>query len=82
MNEPTIVTRGNTLFTLNIENKVYRCLVSEAALYLLCRDQDNSMHQLDAYLRLKGKVQAKVEQLLNRGSGHLPAVLESAHFSS
>ena len=66
MNEPTIPTRGNTLFTLNIENKIYRCAVSEAALYFLCRDQDNSMHQLDAYLRLKGKVQAKVEQLLNR----------------
>jgi hypothetical protein len=40
------------------------------------------MHQLDAYLRLKGKVQAKVEQLLDRGSGCLPEVLESAHFSS
>ena len=40
------------------------------------------MHQLDAYLHLKGKVQAKVERLLDLGSGHLPEVLESAHFSS
>jgi len=82
MNEPAIPTRGDTLFTLNIRDRIYRCRVSEAALYLLCRDQDNSMHQLDAYLSLKRKIQAKVEQLLDRGSEDLPEVLESAHFCS
>lgn len=82
MTEPAIRTRGNALFTLNIHDRIYRCCVSEAALYMLCRDQDNSMHQLDAYLSLKGKVQAKVEQLLGRGSEALPEVLEPSHFNS
>ena len=82
MNEPAIRTRGHTLFTLNIGDRIYRCRVSDAALYQLCRDQDNSMHQVDAYLSLKRKVQAKIEQLLDRGSEDLPEVLESAHFCS
>ena len=82
MNEPAILTRGHTLFTLNIGDRIYRCRVSEAALYLLCRDQDNSMHQLDAYLSLKRKIQAKVEQLLNHDGADLPEVLESSHFCS
>ena len=80
MTEPARRTRGNTLFTLNIGDRIYRCCVSEAALYMLCRDQDNSMHQLDAYLRLKSKVQRRVEQLLACGSETLPEVLESSHF--
>lgn len=81
MNEPTIRTRDNPLFTLNIDNRIYRCRVSEAALYMLCRDQDNSMDQLDAYLSLKEKVQARVEQLLVSGAEGLPEVLEPSHFN-
>ncbi len=82
MIEPAIRTADNALFTLNIDDTIVRCRVSEAALYMLCRDQDNSMHQLDAYLRLKSKVQARVEQLLACGSEALPDVLEPSHFTS
>ena len=82
MNEPAIRTRDSQLFTLNIHDRIVRCHVSEAALYMLCRDQDNSMDQLDAYLSLKDKVQAKVEQLLVCGCHALPDVLEPSHFSS
>jgi hypothetical protein len=81
MTEPAAFKSDNALFTLNIDDRIYRCRVSDAALYMLCRDQDNSMNQLDAYLKLKGKVQAKVEQLLVRGKHALPEVLEPAHFS-
>ncbi len=80
MTEPTIHTRGNALFTLNIHDRIYRCRVSEAALYMLCRDQDSSMHQLDAYLSLKEKVQTRVEQLLGCSDQPLPEVLEPSHF--
>jgi hypothetical protein len=81
MKEPAIRTRGDALFTLNIDDRIYRCHVSQAALYMLCRDQDSSINQLDAYLCLKGKVQSKVEQLLLRGAAELPEVLEPSHFS-
>lgn len=81
MTEPVVIKSDNVLFTLNIDDRIYRCRVSDAALYLLCRDQDNSMNQLDAYLELKGKVQAKVEQMLVRGKQALPEVLEPVHFS-
>ncbi len=81
MTEPAAHKQPNALFTLNIEDRIYRCSVSEAALYMLCRDQDHSINQLDAYLSLKGKVQAKVEEFLVGGLHPLPEMLEPVHFS-
>lgn len=82
MTEPAIRTRDNTTFTLNIDDRIYHCPVSDAALYMLCRDQDNSMNQLDAYLQLKKKVQLTVEKLLVEGDERVPEVLEPTHFIS
>ena len=81
MTEPEERKPPNALFTLNIDDRIYRCSVSEAELYMLCRDQDHSINQLDAYLSLKGKVQAKVKELLVRGKHPLPEMLEPVHFS-
>ncbi len=80
MTEPAIRTRDNTTFTLNIDDRIYHCPVSAAALYMLCRDQDNSLNQIDAYLQLKLKVQATVEKLLMHGTARMPDVLEPTHF--
>lgn len=80
MTEPAIQTRDNTTFTLNIADRIYHCPVSAAALYMLCRGQDNSLNQVDAYLQLKMKVQATVEKLLKHGDERIPTVLEPAHF--
>ncbi len=82
MSEPAIRTRDNTTFTLNIDDRIYRCPVSDAALYMLCRDQDNSMNQVDAYLQLKMKVKQTVEKLLVQGEMRLPDVLEPTHLLS
>ncbi len=82
MTEPAIRNRDNTTFTLNIDDQIYHCPVSAAALYMLCRDQDNSMDQLDAYLQLKMKVQKTVEKLLVNGDERMPALLEPTHFIS
>ncbi len=82
MTEPAIRTRDNTTFTLNIDDRIYRCPVSDAALYMLCRDQDNSLNQVDAYLQLKLKVQHTVEKLLVEGNACLPEVLEPTHLIS
>ncbi len=82
MSEPAIRTRDNTTFTLNIDDRIYQCPVSDAALYMLCRDQDNSMNQIDAYLQLKEKVQTTFEKLLVDGDDRMPAVLEPTHFPS
>ncbi|MEO0317114.1 MAG: hypothetical protein RL404_791 [Pseudomonadota bacterium] len=82
MSEPAIRTRDNTTFTLNIDDRIYQCPVSDAALYMLCRDQDNSMNQIDAYLQLKEKVQTTFEKLLVDGDDRMPEVLEPTHFLS
>ncbi len=82
MTEPAIRTRDNTTFTLNIDDRIYRCPVSDAALYMLCRDQDSSVNQVEAYFQLKLKVQATVEKMLVQGDQPMPAVLEPTHFIS
>lgn len=82
MTEPAIRTRDNTTFTLNIDDRIYRCPVSDAALYMLCRGQDNSVNQVEAYLQLKLKVQATVEKMLVQGEQAMPEVLEPTHFIS
>lgn len=70
--------REFTLFTLNIDDKIYRCPVSSEALYMLCRDQDRRLSRIDAYLELKLKVQATVEQKLEEGS--VPTLLDVGDF--
>lgn len=67
MTQPTRPPRDCTTFTLNIDDKIYHCPVSDAALYTLCRDQDRKMSRIDAYLDLKLKVQAMVTQRLEEG---------------
>lgn len=74
MQEPIVPTRTSTTFTLNIDDRIYRCPVSTEALYMLCRDQDRSLSQLDAYLQLKLRVQAIVEQKLEEGG--VPLLLD------
>jgi hypothetical protein len=80
MSEPILRPSRQTSFTLNIEDRIYRCPVSDAALYMLCRNQDSSLDQVDAYLQLKWKVQLVVENLLAEGEHCIPEVLEPDHF--
>ncbi len=79
MQEPIIPPRSSTTFTLNIDDKIYRCPVSTEAIYMLCRDQDRALSQLDAYLLLKMKVQAIIEMKLEKGS--LPELLDVSDFT-
>ncbi len=71
-----------TLFTLNINDKIYQWPVSTEALYMLCRDQDASLNQLDAYLQLKMKIQRAVERRLARGKVDEPTLLRPADFGA
>ena len=78
MKPPSGSERDCTTFTLNIEDKIYRCPVSVEALYALCREQDRSLSRIDAYLDLKMKVHATVAQKLEEGG--VPEVLEVEDF--
>jgi hypothetical protein len=49
-------------------------------LYILCRGQDPSLGQVDAYLLLKMKVQLAVERLLEDGRDEMPGTLMPVHF--
>lgn len=72
--------RECTVFTVNVDDKVYRCPVSAEALYMLCRGQDTQLDQVDAYLQLKMKVQLAVERLLEDGVDEMPGTLMPVHF--
>jgi hypothetical protein len=72
--------RECTVFTVNVHDRVYRCPVSAEALYVLCRGQDTTLDQIDAYLLLKLKVQMAVERLLEDGSIDIPGTLTPEHF--
>ena len=72
--------RRSSLFTLNIDDKIYHCPVSTEALYMLCRNQDSSIDQLEAYLQLKLKVQKAIERRLASGLTDMPALLEPSDF--
>ncbi len=80
MTQPAMPPRDCTTFTLNIDDRIYRCPVSVEALYALCRDQDRSLSQIDAYLDLKLRVQATVAQKLEEGG--VPEVLEVGDFNT
>ena len=79
MTEPVIPPRECTTFTLNIDDKIYRCPVSSEALYMLCRKQDRSLSRIDAYLHLKLKVHATVQ--LKIVQGRVPALLDVDDFT-
>jgi hypothetical protein len=78
MIEPARPPRECTTFTLNIDDKIYRCPVSSEALYMLCRKQDRSLSRIDAYLHLKQKVLDTVQ--LKIGQGGVPALLDVDDF--
>ncbi len=79
MKPPAGSERDCTTFTLHIDDKIYHCPVSAAALYTLCRDQDPTLSRIDAYLELKSKVRATVAQKLEEGG--VPDLLDIADFA-
>ena len=78
MIDPGQPQRDCTMFTLNIDDKIYRCPVSAEALYMLCSNQNRALSRIDAYLELKLRVQATVLQKL--GKGGVPALLDVGDF--
>jgi hypothetical protein len=58
--------RDCTVFTINVADKIYRCPVSPEALYMLCRDQDAGLSQVDAYVQLKMNVSTSLNTCSER----------------
>ena len=78
-NQIHVQERDYTVFTVNVADKIYRCPISAAALYMLCRGQDAELSQVDAYLQLKMKVERVVEHLLKAGLSKMPAAITPHH---
>lgn len=68
-----------TVFTVNIDGEVYRCVVGPAALYLLASMSTAKRDQVDAYLELKSCVHNAVARIVRAGRP-LPAVMMPEHF--
>ena len=71
---------GATVFTVRVGSKTYRCPVSQAAMYELCKLQDPGFDRIDSYLELKAKISRVVERLVKGGSSE-PPVLQPEHFA-
>jgi hypothetical protein len=70
-----------TLFTVRVDGKTYRCPVSQAAIYELCKMQDPRFDRIDSYLELKAKISSAAERLVKSGNVALP-VLQPEHFAA
>jgi hypothetical protein len=72
----------DTIFTVRVDGKTYRCPVSRAAMYELCKSQNPACERIDSYLELKSKIYKAVERLVKDG-GVMPTVmLQPRHFIS
>lgn len=56
------------VFSVWVDGSRYDCPVPRALLYELGRNQDPHMDRIDAYLALKEKIRALVEQTLEAGA--------------
>jgi hypothetical protein len=72
---------GTTVFTVRVGSKTYRCPVSQAAMYELCKGQDPGYDRIDSYLELKAKISRVVERLIKSGSS-APPLLQPEHFAA
>ena len=71
-----------TVFTVRLDGQVYRCALSEEALYLLSQKMDPGLDRIDAYIMLKRRVARAAQACLDDGADalwpHLSTGLVSA----
>ena len=68
-----------TVFTVRLRGQVYRCALSDEALYLLSQKMDPRLDRIDAYLLLKRRVALAAQACFDDGADALPPVLEARH---
>ena len=71
----------SSVFALTIDEQLKNYAVSTEALYILCKHQDTSICQIDAYVQLKKRVQDAVERKLERNINAPITPLESSDFT-
>ena len=71
---------GSSVFALTIGEQLQNYAVSTEALYMLCKHQDTSVNQIDAYFQLKKTVQDAVERRIARNKKAPSTPLESTDF--
>jgi len=78
--EQAVQSMGDgTVFTVRLRGKVYRCALSDDALYLLSQQMDPRLDRIDAYLLLKRRVADAALACLDGGAASLPPVMEACH---
>ena len=70
----------SSVFALAIDEELQNYTVSTEALYMLCKHQDTSINQIDAYFQLKKRVHDAVERRLARNTKAPNTPLESCDF--
>ena len=74
-------SRSCTIFTVRVDGQVYRCALSEEALYMLSQRMDPRLDRIDAYIVLKRRVASAASACL-RNDATLPPVLQACHVAA
>lgn len=70
-----------TVFTVKVDGQVYRCALSQEALYVLSQRMDPRLDRIDAYILLKRRVACAASACL-RSKAALPPVLQACHVAA
>lgn len=82
LNQPEVTeSRTCTVFTVKVDGQVYRCALSEEALYMLSQRMDPRLDRIDAYILLKRRVACAASACL-RNDAVLPPVLQACHVAA
>jgi hypothetical protein len=67
-----------TVFTVRLHGQVYRCALSDEALYLLSQKMHPGLDRVDASLMLKRRVAHAAQACLDDGAA-VPPLIEARH---
>ena len=74
------LTRNGVTFTVTVEFKEHKCLVSPETLIDLCKSQDPQLDLIATYLAYEGRIKGVARRLIAAGVPGSPVRLEAKYF--
>lgn len=74
------LTRNGVTFTVTVEFREYKCLVSPETLIELCKSQDPQLDLIATYRAYEGRIRGVARRLIAAGVAGSPVRLEAKYF--
>lgn len=74
------LTRNGVAFTVTVEFKEHKCLISPETLIKLCQSQDPQLDLIATYRAYEGRIRGVARRLIAAGVAGSPMRLESKYF--